>query len=292
MVKSMTGYGRASNILHNRRITIEIRSVNHRYLDCNIKSPRAYSFLDDTIKNEISKRVARGKTDVFISVDSSGSDDVKVKLNKPLLTAYIDAVRELKSSFKLGGKLSAYDALCIPDVLTIEKQEIDEDEIKQDISEVLSNALDNHSDMREKEGIRLFEDITSRLDYLEKSTKAVEERSPKCVEEYRQKLEARMKEILDSVAVDQQRIITEAAIFADKTAVAEETVRLHSHIAQFRDMLKNGGAVGRKLDFLVQELNREVNTIGSKANDLELTSIVVDMKSEIEKIREQVQNIE
>ncbi len=292
MVRSMTGYGRASDTLHNRRITIEVRSVNHRYLDCTVKSPRAYSFLDDAIKSEVSKSVARGKTDVFVTVDSSDAESVKININRPLLSAYLDAIKSLKKNFGMGGKLSVYEALRIPDVISVEKQEIDENEVKADILEVLGKALKNHSEMRVNEGARLADDILSRLDYLEKRTNDVEERSPKCVEEYRIKLETRMKEILDSVAVDPQRILTEAALFADKTAVAEETVRLHSHVSQFRDMINNGGAIGRKLDFLVQELNREVNTIGSKANDLELTSIVVDMKSEIEKIREQVQNIE
>ncbi len=292
MVKSMTGYGRASETLNSRGITVEVRSVNHRYLDCTVKSPRAYAFLDEKLKTCLSEFVARGKVDIYVSIDNSDSANVSVSLNESLLNGYFDVFEKLNTQYGVNKDVSVSEIIRIPDVLVIEKQEDDEEELSADVLSVLRNALTEHNEMRRKEGSRLAADILSRLEIIENLARTVEERSPKCVEEYREKLELRMREILESVAVDQQRILTEAAIFADKIAVDEETVRLHSHISQFLDMLKGGGAVGRKLDFLVQELNREVNTIGSKANDLEITSIVVDIKAEIEKIREQVQNIE
>lgn len=292
MVKSMTGYGRASDTLHMRGITVEVRSVNHRYLDCTVKAPRAYAFLDDAVKTTLSSSVARGKVDVFITIDNSDSENVNVKLNEPLLRGYLEVFKKLDKEYGINSSVSASEVIRIPDVLTVEKQEDDADELTSDVLSVLKAALSGHSEMRQNEGARLAEDMLSRLELIERLADAVEVRSPKCVEEYREKLEARMREILESATIEPQRILTEAAIFADKIAVNEEIVRLRSHIAQFREMLKNGGAIGRKLDFLVQELNREVNTIGSKANDLEVTSTVVDIKAEIEKIREQVQNIE
>ncbi len=292
MVKSMTGYGRAFETLNLRGITVEVRSVNHRYLDCTVKSPRAYAFLDEKIKACLSEFVARGKVDVYISIDSSNAGNTSVSLNETLLKGYFEIFEKLSADYGANKEISVSEIIRIPDILNIEKQEDDEDELCADVLSVLKNALSGHDEMRIKEGERLSEDILSRLDLIEKLAESVEARSPKCVEEYREKLELRMREILENVTVDPQRILTEAAIFADKIAVDEETVRLHSHIAQFREMIKKGGAIGRKLDFLVQELNREVNTIGSKANDLEITSTVVDIKAEIEKIREQVQNIE
>lgn len=292
MVKSMTGYGRASDILHMRAITVEVKSVNHRYLDCTVKAPRAYVFLDDAIKSAVSESAARGKFDVFITIDNSESENVSIKLNESLLKGYLDVFDKLKCDYGINKDVSVSEIIRIPDILTVEKQEADAEELTADVISVLKAALEGHAEMRIKEGSRLAEDILSRLELIEKLSGSIEERSPKCVEEYREKLEARMQEVLESAMIEPQRILTEAAIFADKIAVDEETVRLRSHIAQFREMLKNGGAIGRKLDFLVQELNREVNTIGSKANDLEVTSTVVDIKAEIEKIREQVQNIE
>ncbi len=292
MVKSMTGYGRASETLNMRGITVEVRSVNHRYFDCTLKTGRAFSFLDDPVKSAVSKSILRGKTDVFITIDTSEADNVEIRLNEPLLRGYLKAFDKMNSEFGIDKNVSASELMKIPDLLTVEKQEDDLDELTADVLKVLSDALCGHCEMREKEGARLAKDMIERLDLISDFTDRVEVRSPKCVEEYRKKLESRMKEVLEDVTIEPQRILTEAAIFADKIAVTEEIVRLRSHIAQFKEMLKNGGAVGRKLDFLVQELNREVNTIGSKANDLEVTSIVVDMKAEIEKIREQVQNIE
>lgn len=292
MVKSMTGYGRASDTLHMRGITVEVKSVNHRYLDCTVKAPRAYVFLDDAIKSAVSESAARGKFDVFITIDNSESENVSIKLNESLLEGYLDVFDKLKCDYGINKDVTVSEIIRIPDILTVEKQEADAEELTADVISVLKAALEGHAEMRIKEGARLAEDILSRLELIEKLAGSVEERSPKCVEEYREKLEARMQEVLESAMIEPQRILTEAAIFADKIAVDEETVRLRSHIAQFREMLRDGGAIGRKLDFLVQELNREVNTIGSKANDLEVTSTVVDIKAEIEKIREQVQNIE
>lgn len=292
MVKSMTGYGRASETLHMRGITVEVKSVNHRYLDCTVKSPRAYIFLEDSIKSTVAASVARGKVDVFITIDDSEAENVVVKLNEPLLKGYLSAFEKIESTYSLRGISSVSEVMRLPDVLSVEKEDADAEEIAKDVADVLKAALEGHTQMRINEGKRLASDILSRLDLIERLAKTVEERSPKCVEEYREKLFAKMQEVLDSASVDQQRILTEAAIFADKIAIDEETVRLSSHIAQFREMLGSGEPVGRKLDFLVQELNREVNTMGSKANDLEITSTVVDIKAEIEKIREQVQNIE
>ena len=292
MVKSMTGYGRASETLHMRGITIELKSVNHRFLDCNIKAPRALNFLEESVKSTISSYVARGKVDVFITIDYSEADNTKVTLNEGLLKNYLEVFSVLNKEYNINDSVSVGEIIRIPDMLTVEKEEDDAEELGGDVISVLKQALESHSEMRIKEGARLVEDIVGRLDMIEALAGRVEERSPQCVTEYREKLETRMKEVLESAMIDPQRILTEAAIFADKIAVDEETVRLHSHIAQFKEMLKIGGAIGRKLDFLVQELNREVNTIGSKANDLEITSIVVDIKAEIEKIREQVQNIE
>lgn len=292
MVKSMTGYGRATETLNKRRITVEVKSVNHRYLDCTVKTPRAYIFLDDPVKSVVSMYIGRGKADVFVSVDNSDAENVDVKINESLLRGYLDVFKKLHDEYGLKDNVSVTDIVRIPDMMNVEKQDDDIEELTADVVKVLKSALESHSEMRIKEGEKLADDILGRLKLIEDMAGQVEIRSPKRVEEYREKLEARMREVLESAMIEPQRILTEAAIFADKIAVDEETVRLRSHIAQFRDMLANGGAIGRKLDFLVQELNREVNTIGSKSNDLEMTSIVVDMKAEIEKIREQVQNIE
>lgn len=292
MVKSMTGYGRASENLHMRGITIEVKSVNHRYLDCTVKAPRAFVFLEDAIKSAVSESIERGKVDVFVTIDNSEAEKVLVKINEPLLKSYLTAVEKLEDDYGLRGLSSASEVMRIPDVFSVEKEENDIEEVTADVVAVVKAALCGHTEMRLREGSRLCDDISSRLSKIEELATSVEKRSPECVGEYRAKLLARMQEVLESAMIDPQRILTEAAIYADKIAIDEETVRLRSHIAQFRDMLKNGGAIGRKLDFLVQEINREVNTMGSKANDLQITSTVVDIKAEIEKIREQVQNIE
>ena len=294
MVKSMTGYGRARETRNGRDITVEVRSVNNRYLDCAVKMPRAYIFAEDAVKTAVQKAASRGKVDVFISVESLGAEETVVKVNEPLAKQYIDAMKQL---IALGGgyvksEYKATDLARLPDVLTVTKAEEDLETISADLNAVLGEALKNYVSMREVEGQKLAEDILSRLDTIEAITAKVEERSPKTVEEYRNKLTARMNEVLQSTTIDESRILTEAAIFADKVAVDEETVRLRSHLAQLREMLCSDIPVGRKLDFLIQEVNRESNTIGSKCTDLEISKWVVDLKAEIEKIREQVQNIE
>ena len=295
MVKSMTGYGRAREVRNGRSITVEVRSVNNRYLDCTIKMPRAYIFAEDGLKSLVQKYVSRGKVDVFVTVENQGAEETVVTLNEPLVKSYLDALRHL---MQLGGGYispeigCAADVARLPDVLTVTKAEEDLETLSEDLCAVLEEALKAHTAMREKEGVRLAEDIRRRLDTLEALTQLVEARSPQTVAEYREKLLARMQEVLQSTTIDEGRILTEAAIFADKVAVDEETVRLRSHLGQLREMLESGVPVGRKLDFLIQEVNRESNTIGSKCSDLQIARDVVELKAEIEKIREQVQNIE
>ena len=294
LVKSMTGYGRAREQRNGRDITVEVRSVNNRYLDCTVKMPRAYIFAEDAVKALVQKAASRGKVDVFITVDSLGAEETVVSVNEPLARAYIDALARLK---ELGGPAvgetyPATDLARLPDVLTVTKAEEDLESISADICAVLSDALAAYNTMRATEGQKLGEDILNRADTIEAITARVEERSPQTVAEYREKLLARMQEVLQSTTIDESRILTEAAIFADKVAVDEETVRLHSHLSQLRDMLRGDVPVGRKLDFLIQEINRECNTIGSKCSDLAIARDVVDLKAEVEKIREQVQNIE
>jgi len=294
LVKSMTGYGRARQTRNGRDITVEVRSVNNRYLDCTVKMPRAYIFAEDAVKAMVQKATSRGKVDVFITVDSLGAEETVVKVNEPLAKGYIDALRQL---VQLGGGMvrDSYDATDLarlPDVLTVTKAEEDLETVSADLCAVLEEALAAYTAMRETEGQKLAEDILSRLETIEALTERVEQRSPQTVAEYREKLFKRMQEVLQSTTVDESRILTEAALFADKVAVDEETVRLRSHLVQLREMIRSDVPVGRKLDFLIQETNRESNTIGSKCNDLTIAKDVVELKAEIEKIREQVQNIE
>lgn len=291
-MRSMTGYGRARQILHERNITVELRSVNHRYLDVNVKVPRIYGFLEEAAKNAVGKLIARGKVDVFISIDSNSAGDVKVSLNHKILESYLDALHEMRDTYHLTDDISIMRLARLPDVFTAEKQEANAEELTQDVLEVLHAASVDFCNMREREGIKMKEDILSRGQTILQLVSEVEQRSPKAVEEYRAKLTARMNEVLADTTIDPQRILAEAAVYADRTAVDEETVRLRSHMHQMELMAAEQKPIGRKLDFLVQEMNREANTIGSKANDMELAKIVVEMKSEIEKIREQIQNIE
>lgn len=291
-MRSMTGYGRARQILHERNITVELRSVNHRYLDVNVKVPRIYGFLEEAAKNAVGKLIARGKVDVFISIDSNSAGDVKVSLNHKILESYLDALHEMRDTYHLTDDISIMRLARLPDIFTAEKQEANAEELTQDVLEVLHAASVDFCNMREREGIKMKEDILSRGQTILQLVSEVEQRSPKAVEEYRAKLTARMNEVLADTTIDPQRILAEAAVYADRTAVDEETVRLRSHMHQMELMAAEQKPIGRKLDFLVQEMNREANTIGSKANDMELAKIVVEMKSEIEKIREQIQNIE
>lgn len=295
MIRSMTGYGRGEGAYDGVNITIELRSVNNRYLDCSIKMPRTYIFAEEALKERVQSKVGRGKVDVFVNIAHVGGEALSVTVNEELAKSYIDALWRL---YELGNGQTvqmdyrATDLARFPDVLTVEKQEEDMDAVKAQLLEVLDLAIEDFNAMRTREGAKLAEDILSRAETIESLTAVVEERSPKTVAEYRARLEAKMQEVLQNVQIDQNRLLTEAAIFADKVAVDEETVRLRSHLEQLRDMLTKGGAVGRKLDFLIQEFNREANTIGSKCNDIDITRTVVDIKAEIEKIREQVQNIE
>ena len=288
----MTGYGRARETRGSRDITVELRSVNNRYLDCTVKMPRAYIFAEDAVKARVQKAISRGKVDVFVSIDATGADEAVVAVNEGLAKGYYDALQKINGLLSLTGEVSAATVAKFPDVLTVTKAEEDLESIGADICAVLDEALKNYNAMRATEGEKLAADIGGRLDTIEALTGKVEQRSPETVREYREKLTARMQEVLQSTTIDEARILTEAAIYADKIAVDEETVRLRSHVAQLRDMLKSNEPMGRKMDFLIQEVNRESNTIGSKCNDLDIARDVVALKAEVEKIREQVQNIE
>ena len=293
MIKSMTGYGRARMELHKRDITVEVRSVNNRYLDCTVKMPRMYAFAEEAVKGHVQKAVSRGKVDVFITVDASAADVAKVSVNQELAAQYAAALRTLSG---LCGsetyQVSPETLARFPDVLTVTKADEDLETVSEDLCTVLDEALKAYNAMRAVEGEKLAQDIASRLDTIDECTARVEARSPETVAEYRAKLTARMQEVLQSTTIDPQRILTEAAIYADKVAVDEETVRLRSHTSQLRTMLCADEPMGRKMDFLIQEVNRESNTIGSKCNDVSIAQIVVQLKAEVEKMREQVQNIE
>ncbi len=291
----MTGYGRAKKTLSNRDITVEVRSVNNRYLDCTVKLPRAYIFAEDAIKGRVQKAISRGKVDVFVTIDSTGADEEVVVVNEGLARSYLEALRklyEIDGGNYLQKQSYAADLARIPDVLTVTKAEEDLESVGADICEVLDEALASYNQMRATEGKKLAEDIGGRLTPIETLPGPVAERSPAAVREYRERLPARMQEVLQSTTIDESRILTEAAIYADKVAVDEETVRLRSHVSQLRDMLLSDEPMGRKMDFLIQEVNRESNTIGSKCNDVAIARDVVALKAEVEKIREQVQNIE
>ena len=289
----MTGYGRARQELHKREITVEVRAVNNRYLDCGVKMPRMYAFAEDAVKQCVQKAVSRGKVDVFITVDASAADVAKVTVNRELAAQYAAALNELAEVCGPTAYKVTPDQLArFPDVLTVTKADEDLDVVSGDLCAVLEEALEAFNTMRATEGAKLAEDIGNRLDNILAYTARVEERSPETVAEYRRKLTARMQEVLQSAAVDDQRILTEAAIYADKVAVDEETVRLRSHVSQLRAMLESDEPMGRKMDFLIQEVNRESNTIGSKCSDVEIAQVAVGLKAEVEKMREQVQNVE
>ena len=292
MVKSMTGYGRAREMRNGRDITVEIRSINNRYLDCTVKMPRVDIFAEDRMKARVQQAISRGKVDVFVTIDASAADEAVVAVNEPLARGYYEALTRLKTMFSLSGEVTPEVLAKFPDVLAVTKAEEDVETIAADICAVLDDALAAYNDMRAVEGEKLAADVAGRVTTIETVVGRVEERSPQTVAAYRQRLEAKMQEVLQSTTIDESRILTEAAIFADKIAVDEETVRLRSHIAQLRAMLASDEPVGRKLDFLIQEVNRECNTIGSKCNDLTIAQDVVNMKAEVEKIREQVQNME
>lgn len=292
MTRSMTGFGRGEYKSEKQDFLIEIKTVNHRYSDLFLKLPRQLSFLEDKVRETISKSISRGKIDVYVSYDEHGDDSRSVQIDEPLAKAYIKSIETLRDNFNLRDDISVSLVARFPDVLKIEKTEVDEDETWQGFKKALDAALDSLVKMREVEGEGLKKDMVERASYIKSIVKIIEDYSPQVVRDYKQKLENRLKELLDQQVVDESRIAMEVAIFADRCSINEELVRLNSHIKQFKQTLDMDQPVGRKLDFLVQEMNREINTIGSKANDIEIAKHVVEIKSEIEKIREQVQNIE
>ncbi len=292
MIRSMTGYGRAVETVNGREFTVEVRSVNNRYLDCSVKLPRSVSFAEDPVKQAVKQAVSRGKVDVFISVKSEGGDETKVTLNTAVVGEYLEAMRQMVDQFGVKDDISVSTLSRLPEVFTVEKPEVDEEQLLKDLMQVVAKALESYNAMRTIEGKALDADLRSRGETILALVARVEAGNGKTVADYRTRLENKLREVLTNTAIDENRILTEAAIFADKVAVDEETVRLRSHLQQMNAMLTAGGAVGRKLDFLLQEMNRETNTIGSKCSDLVLTRIVVDIKAELEKIREQTQNIE
>ena len=292
MVKSMTGYGRAVETVNGREFTVELRSVNNRYLDCTVKLPRALSFAEDAVKQAVKGAISRGKVDVFISLRSESAQDVKITLNAPVVEGYIAAMRQMARDYGIREDISVSLLSRMPDVFTVDKPEVDEEQLLSDLLSVVGKALERYDAMRTAEGKALENDLRSRGQTILGLVEQVEAGSGQTVADYRTRLETKLKEVLANTAIDESRILTEAAIFADKVAVDEETVRLRSHLDQMNNMLTTGGAIGRKLDFLLQEMNRESNTIGSKCSDVRLARIVVDIKAELEKIREQTQNIE
>lgn len=292
MVRSMTGYGRACELIDGMNITVELKSVNSRYLEFSSRVYKNYSFLEDKLKTYVRQLISRGKVECSVQIDALETDDVVVQLNESLASGYISAVNTLCEKYNLENDFTVSRLAAHNDIFLIRKAPADEDKIWNAVQTVLLKATENFVSMRETEGEKLRDDILSRADTIISLVEKVEERSPQTVREYNDKLLGRMKDLLGDTNVDEQRLLTEAAIFADKVAVAEETVRLRSHIEQLHSFMELTEPMGRKLDFLVQEINREANTIGSKANDIEIARIVIDIKAEVEKIREQIQNIE
>ena len=292
MVKSMTGYGRAVETVNGREFTVEVRSVNNRYLDCTVKLPRTVSFAEDAVKQAVKASLSRGKVDVFVSLRAEQEEAAQVSLNRKVLEGYLGAMRQMVTDYGVRDDISDAALSRLPEVFTVEKPDVDEAQLQADLLTVLDHALTQYDAMRSTEGRALEADLRGRGETILTLVSQVEQGSGRTVTDYRTRLEAKMREVLENTAIDEARILTEAAIFADKVAVDEETVRLRSHLDQMNTMLTAGGPVGRKLDFLLQEMNREANTIGSKCSDVQLTRIVVDIKAELEKIREQTQNLE
>ena len=292
VVKSMTGYGRAVESVNGREFTVEIRSVNNRYLDCTVKLPRTISFAEDAVKQLIKANVSRGKVDVYISMTSEAAEDVQISLNKPVLEGYLAAMKQIAADYGVRDDISVTALTRMPDVLLVEKPQVDEEQLQSDLLSVVKKALEAYDAMRVREGAALETDLRNRAATILELVTQVEQANPQTVKDYRTRLENKLREVLENTSIDESRILTEAAIFADKVAVDEETVRLRSHLEQMDQMLAGSGGVGRKLDFLLQEMNREANTTGSKCSDVKVARIVVDIKAELEKIREQTQNIE
>lgn len=288
----MTGYGRAVETVNGREFTVELRSVNNRYLDCSVKLPRSLSFGEDAVKQAVKNTISRGKVDVYITVRSETADTAKVTLNTAMVEGYLAAMQQMAESYSVKNDISVSLLSRMPEVFSVEKPEVDEEQLLSDLMGVANKALANFDTMRTTEGKALENDLRSRGETILGLVSQVEAGNAQTVMDYRTRLENKLREVLENTAIDESRILTEAAIFADKVAVDEETVRLRSHLAQMNTMLTSGGAIGRKLDFLLQEMNRETNTIGSKCTDVRLARVVVEIKAELEKIREQTQNIE
>lgn len=292
MIKSMTGYGKSEQTIDSLNVTVEIKSVNHRYFEFSARVPREYGFLEEKLKKYCNSLITRGKVECYVSVEDLEERAMEVNVNETLAAGYVKALKELSERFGLKDDISAVTLSRYPDVITLHKASEDEERIWNAVKTVAETAVSKFIEMRETEGSKLRGDILSRADYIIECVEFIEGRSPETVREYNEKLKQRMKELLGDAAVDEQRLLNEAAIYADKIAVDEETVRLRSHISQLREFMNSSEAIGRKLDFLVQEINREANTIGSKAQDVDIAKKVIAIKAEVEKIREQVQNIE
>lgn len=294
MIKSMTGFGRCEAEINGREITVEIKSVNHRYFEFSCRTPRGYNFLDDKLKSYVNSRVSRGKIDMFVTIGASDETPSEVTVNHQLVSGYLNAMKEISETYDISNDVTVVSLSRFPEVFTVHKAAEDEEQITEDVLSVAKTALDSFVSMRETEGEKMKADILSRAKTILTIVEEIEERSPQTVKEYEARLLEKIKQTLENydVNVDEQRVLTEVAVFADKIAVAEETVRLRSHFDQLEKFLEYSESVGRKIDFIIQEMNREANTIGSKVQDAVLAHKVVDIKSEIEKIREQVQNIE
>ncbi len=292
MIKSMTGYGRNEMIIAGKKISCEIKSVNHRYSDYTVKVPRYYGFMEERVRNYVSEFISRGKVDVYISIESYDTADKEIKLNSALAQSYINALYELRDKFGLKDDISVMNVAKYNEIFKAEKIEEDEEELWGTVLQVLEPTVKDFVSMREREGERIKEDLCNRVEYMKELSLKIDSYSEQSVEEYKERLYAKIKEILEDRTVDESRILTEVAIFADKVAVNEETVRLQSHYNEFYEIISKNEPAGRKLDFLIQEINREVNTTGSKACNIDIAKIVVELKGEIEKLREQVQNIE
>ena len=292
MIKSMTGYGGAKGSVEGLEISVELKSVNNRYLDTSVRLPRSFLFAEDGVKAAVQRHISRGKVDVFVSVDSSAAGDMTVKINEPLLKGYMEAINSIANDYGLSNDMTAMSICRFPDVLSVEKKDMDAEAITAGIVAVAEDALKDFDAMRLREGEKLRDDVLSKLETIDSLVSTVEQESPKTLADYRARLESKMAEVPGSAGIDENRILAEAAIFADRIAVDEETVRLRSHMSQLKTMISGDSPTGRKIDFLIQEFNREANTIGSKCQNSSIAHVVVDLKSEIEKIREQIQNIE